>query len=145
MEECCVCYNYTNHIISCGHCVCKDCIQNMYIKSNKCLCPLCRRTINIRRYRHSWNEHRKELLYGCHFDKIIYSGMAICFMMPSILFMTWKYAFCKNYVTFDQLDFILDDVFLMIYVTHPKWVAGEDIVADFRKKNQYLNSDIFCK
>lgn len=71
--------------------------------------------------------------------------MAICFMLPSILFMTWKYAFCKDHLTFDQLDFILDDVFIMIYVTHPKWVVGEDMIADFRKKNQYLNSDIFCK
>ena len=54
MNECCICYQLTNIITNCGHCLCLECVSKLktdwiedefiiFIKGNKC--PLCREYI----------------------------------------------------------------------------------------------------
>lgn len=41
-DECCVCYENTTHIISCGHTICDSCVTNIMQYSKTLNCPLCR-------------------------------------------------------------------------------------------------------
>ena len=43
-DECCVCYDNTQHMISCGHNICESCVTNIMQHSKTLNCPLCRKS-----------------------------------------------------------------------------------------------------